>query len=592
MLYRRAGLTGLSLMIGLLLVLAGCGGGTSQESGKSAGLTDCSKNPNSCNSGTTKKGGSFTYVIEKDIELWNINDVNANTFETGEVLQTLLPSVFNVTPDLKPTLNTDLVASVTKTSDNPLTIVYKVQPNAVWNDGTPINVDDFVYAWKTQNGKDCPPPPASDESGSKGCAPNSTAGWDRIKSIEGTDGGKTVTVVFGKPYADWQSLFGAGYGLWPAHIAKQLGGNIDSAAGLTKSWQAFTKTPPKFSGGPYLIQNWQKGNAATLVPNPRWYGKTKPSLGKLVFRVISDAAQEPTALQNNEVQGIYPQPQVDLVSQTKRIPNVTYAVGQGLTWEHFDLNLKTPALQDKMLRQAMFTAVDTKALIAKTVGQFTTGVAPLGNHNYVPGQAGYKDVVSATGQGSGNVAKAKQMLTQAGYTGVGTALKDSKGKTVGPFKIRYTTGNAIRKTQCELFQAQMKQLGINVNIQEIGADKLGQVLAGGEYDVIVFAWVASPFPNNGAAQNWTTAGGGNYGKYSNKQVDKLIDESNSTSDPTKSAELLNQADSMMVQDAYVLPLYQKPTFLAVQTRYVNIRNNSTIVGPPYNTQDWGLRGAA
>ncbi|HZB34355.1 MAG TPA: ABC transporter family substrate-binding protein [Streptosporangiaceae bacterium] len=592
MLDRRARLTGLSLTLGLLLVLSACGGGTSQEESTSAGLADCTKNPNSCNSGTTKKGGSFAYVIEKDIELWNINDTNANTFETAEVLQTLLPGVFNITPDLKPTLNTDLMASVTKTGDNPQTIVYKIQPNAVWSDGTPITVNDFVYAWKTQNGRDCPLPPESDDSGTRGCNPNNTAGYDRIKSITGADGGKTVTAVFSRPYADWQNLFGAGYGLLPAHIAKQYGGDLDSVAGLAKAWHTFNTTPPKFSGGPYIMQNWQKGNAATLVPNPRWYGKTKPTLGKLIFRVISDAAQEPTALQNNEVQGIYPQPQVDLVSQVKKIPNVTYAISHGLTWEHFDFNLKTPALRDKTLRQAMFTAVDRKALIAKTVGQFTSGVVPLGSHNYVPGQPGYKDLVSPTGQGSGNVARARQMLTQAGYTGVGTALKDPQGETVGPFKIRYTTGNAIRKTQCELFQAQMKQLGINVTIEEIGADKLGQVLAGGQYDVIVFAWVAPPFPTNSAAQNWTTAGGGNYGKYSNKQVDKLIDDAAAASDPAQAAELLNKADAMVVQDAYVLPLYQKPTFLAVQTRFVNIRNNSTNTGPPYNTEEWGLRGAA
>src|SRR3954468_24625112 len=111
MLDRRVRLSGLSLALtlGLLVAISGCGGGSSQEEGKSAGLADCTKNPNSCNSGTTKKGGSFTYVIEKDIELWNINDSNANTFETAEVLQPLLPGVFNITPDLKPTLNTDLM---------------------------------------------------------------------------------------------------------------------------------------------------------------------------------------------------------------------------------------------------------------------------------------------------------------------------------------------------------------------------------------------------------------------------------------------------------------------------------------------------
>src|SRR6266545_2627629 len=293
MLDRRVRLTGLSLTLGLLMAISGCGGGASQDEGKSAGLADCTKNPNGCNSGATKKGGSFTYVIEKDVELWNINDTNANTFETAEVLQPLLPSVFNVAPDLKPTLNTDLMVSATKTSADPQTVVYKIRPNAVWNDGTPINVDDFVYAWKTQNGRDCPPPPPSDDSGTKGCSVKNTAGWDRIKSIKGSDGGKTITVAFTKPYADWQNLFGAGYGLWPAHLAKQVGGGLDSVAGLAKAWQAFNKTPPKFSGGPYIMQNWQKGNAATLVPNPRWYGKARPTLDKLIFRVISDAAQEP-----------------------------------------------------------------------------------------------------------------------------------------------------------------------------------------------------------------------------------------------------------------------------------------------------------
>jgi peptide/nickel transport system substrate-binding protein len=328
MLDRRVGLTGLSLTLGLLLAISGCGGGATQPARKSAGLADCTNNPNSCNSGATKKGGTFTYVIEKDIELWDTNDTNANTFETGEVLQPLLPGVFNVAPDLKPTLNTDLMVSVTKTSDRPQTIVYKIQPNAVWNDGTPINVDDFVFAWKTQNGKDCPPPPPSDPTGTKGCSPKNTAGWDRISSVKGSDGGKTVTVVFSQPYADWQSLFGAGYGLWPAHVAQQVGGDLDSAAGLARAWQAFNRTPPKFSGGPYIMRSWQKGVAATLVPNPRWYGRTKPALSRLIFRVISDATQEPTALQNDEVQGIYPQPQVDLVSQIKKIPNVTYAIGE------------------------------------------------------------------------------------------------------------------------------------------------------------------------------------------------------------------------------------------------------------------------
>ena len=51
---------------------------------------------------------------------------------------------------------------------------------------------------------------------------------------------------------------------------------------------------------------------------------------------------------------------------------------------------------------------------------------------------------------------------------------------------------------------------------------------------------------------------------------------------------MNQADVKLTADAYVLPLYPKPSFLAADTSVVNLRNNATSVGPPYNVQEWGL----
>ncbi|HEX8933519.1 MAG TPA: hypothetical protein VF788_04880, partial [Pseudonocardiaceae bacterium] len=63
--------------------------------------------------------------------------------------------------------------------------------------------------------------------------------------------------------------------------------------------------------------------------------------------IITDARQEPTALQNREVQVIYPQPQVDQVQQVRRIPGVSSFVGLGLSWEHFDLNLANNYLRPR-----------------------------------------------------------------------------------------------------------------------------------------------------------------------------------------------------------------------------------------------------
>ncbi|MCU1684262.1 MAG: transporter substrate-binding protein [Amycolatopsis sp.] len=574
---RRAAKVGTFVAVAAL-ALAACSGGSAGSSVQTGqAFADCDKSPNTCNSATADQiqaGGDVTYAIEKNIPNWNVISADGNVFETGMVTKGILPYTFYTQPDFNPALNKDFVESADVTSTSPQTIVYKINPKASWSDGTPLSADDFIYNWKTQDNKDCP-----------ACAVAGTAGYDQIKSVVGSDGGKTVTVVFDKAFTDWKQLWSSNGAMYPAHLAAQHG-DINTPAGLASSFDWFGKTVPTWSGGPWKIDNFVDKQSVTEVPNPTYWG-TKPNLGRVIFRVITDATQEPTALQNNEVQVIYPQPQVDLVNQVKNLPNVSSYIGTGLTWEHFDFNLKSPALGDKALRSALFTAVDRKAMIAKTVGQFTDKITPLNNHNFVPQQSGYKDVVSATGQGSGDLAKAKADLTAAGYTGIGTKLVDKSGKAVPSLRIRYTTGNAIRQSECELFQQTAKALGVTVTITP--TDDLGNTTTTGDYDVIVFAWVASPYPFAGAAPLWGTGQGSNYGKYSNPEVDKLIAQAASEPDQAKAADLLNQSDALMSQDAYVLPLYQKPTFIASSDKVANIRNNSTLDAPVYNMAQWGLR---
>ena len=554
-----------------LSLISACGkGGAGSPTGNSVstGFADCANQPLDCNSGSTKQGGSLTYTIEKTITGWNLDDTDSNTFDFQEVLDGVLPQgPFINTPDLKPTMNSDMMVSVEQTSTSPQTIVYKIKPEAVWNDGTPINADDFTYSWKTQDGTDC-----------ADCAAASTAGYDQIQSVTGSDGGKTVTVVYKKAYADWKGPFGP---LYPAHVAKQHGD-------LAASWKWFNENVPNYSGGPYQITGYEKDTSVTETPNPKWYGKVKPKLDKLVFRIITDQTQEVPALQNNEVQAIYPQPNQDIVNQVKQIQGVQSYVGKGLTWEHFDLNLKNVALADVKLRQAIFTAVDRKAIIDKTIGQFVPGATPLNNHNFMPGMPGYKDVITSTGQGTGDVTKAKQMLTDAGYKGVGTALQTPSGQDV-TLRISYTQGNTLRQQTCELIQNELAGLGIKVNVTPIAS--LGKTLASGDYDMILFAWVGTPFPFAGAQQLWGSTSDSNYGHWVNAQSDSLLSDAASQTDNAKAIDDLNQADTIMSQDAYVLPLFQKPTFLAVYSNIANIRDDATQTGPAYNVQEWGIRAS-
>jgi peptide/nickel transport system substrate-binding protein len=578
---RAASLAAMVAAAALVLAACGGGGGGSEDASEGGVYADCAASPNTCNSvpaDQLQQGGTITVASEKNIDNWNVISSEGNVDWTGMATKPLVPYAFYTAPDLKSTMNTDLLTSAEVTSDNPFTVTYKIKPEAVWNDGTPISADDFIMNWKWQNGRDCPD-----------CETAGNGGYDLVTSIVGSDGGKTVTATFSKPYTDWQGLFASGSPLYPAHIGAQQG-DLNTPAGQAAAFTYFGSTPPNWTGGPFQVKSWENNVALTLVPNPKWYGATKPKLDQLIFRVITDATQEPIALQNNEVQVLFPQPQVDLVSQLQQIPNVSQFQNQGLTWEHYDFNLQNKFLADKALRQALFTAVNRQEIIDKTVGQFNKDIKPLNNHMFIPQQEGYQDNITATGQGSGDIEKAKKILTDAGYTGVGTALVAPDGQAVPTLRMRYTTGNAVRQNECELFAGYAKQLGVNIDIST--TDSLGDTTTSGDYDVIVFGWIQSPYAFNGAQQLWLSNSGSNYGKYQNPAMDELINEAAASTDVADATAKLNQADAMLSADAYVLPLYQKPTLAAVQNNIGNVRNNSSLDGISYNTSEWGIKASS
>lgn len=553
-------------------------GGGSGTKGTGA-FAACSSTPNTCNSGQTKPGGSVVYTIEKTVAGWNLNYSPSNVFDIAEALDGILPTVYNANPDLLPFLNTDMMESAKSTTKSGRSgpqqvITYKVKPNAVWSDGQPIGYDDFKYQWYFSDPTKCPK-----------CGPSTTAGYDRIASMKSSDNGKTITVTMKKPFADWQSMFS---NMLPAHIAAQHGYD-GTPAGINASFQWFDKNVPTWSGGPMIITNYQKDTAITEKPNPKWYGKTKSSLDSLVFRIITDQTQEAPALQNGEVDAIYPQPNTDLLQQVNAMQNVQYWVGKGLIWEHYNLNEKNQFLKDHTLREAIFTAVNRQDVVQRTIGQFVPGASTMGNHIYVPGQPGYQDNTTPLGLGQGNVDKAKQLLTSAGYTGVGSALKTKDGTPVH-LRCTYSAGNAYRQTECEVMQNTLQQLGIPVTLKT--TQDLSE-LGTGNFDIIVFAWVGTPFPVAGAQQIYTTTGGANVAYTYNRDpsADALINQAVQTTDKAKVQQLLNQADKLLQKDCFELPLYQKPTMLAAKTNIVNLRDNATSVGPPYNVQEWGIKAS-
>jgi peptide/nickel transport system substrate-binding protein len=335
-----------------------------------------------------------------------------------------------------------------------------------------------------------------------------------------------------------------------------------------------------------VVQSWRPGQALVLGRNPSWSGRPA-RLDRIVLQVIPDPAAQLRALLAGQVQVIAPYAQAGLADQLAGSTGVEYFAGAGLAWDRVDLNLRTPALRERALRQALFTAIDlgrVRSIGAEVFG----GAEPMGSHIFVPGQRGYRDQLTGTGQGTGDLAAARRILTAAGYTGVDSALVGPDGTAVPALRAAYVDVNPARRRIADYLAEVARELGLTVSTTSIPPGGYGDALTDGQFDLIVYGWAIPPAPVTDAQQSWTSKGVGNYSGYADPQVDRLIEDAASTADPAAPDELLNQVDRLLTRDAVVLPLFRRPTLLAARQEVANVRDNAT-VGPLYNVAEWGLR---
>ena len=540
------------LLVGIALVAAGCGG----DGGGGGGTPTAA----------IKEGGTLNYAADQEPTGFNNSTSKDNGTSVYNITINMFPQAFHAQPDFTVKMDDQFLDSAEQTSADPQTIVYKIKQNAVWSDGTQITADDFIYFWENQNGT------------IKSNDVASTTGYDQVESVTGADNGKTVTVVYKEPFSDWKALFGVSGGLLPSHyISKREGG-----------WNTgLDKEPEKIpSAGPFLVQNYTAGQSLTLARNDKYFG-TKAHLDTIVFRFLPESTTQPAALQNNEVDLIYPQPQLDQVTQVKALADVTSEINFGLSFEHFDFNYKNQFLADAAVRKAIATGLNTQELVDRTVKQFSDKAQPLGNRIWLTGQPQYQDHFGSYGKG--DAAAAQKLLEDAGYAKGADGIYAKGGKKIS-VRISTTAGNQLRETQGELFQAQMKKVGIDIKIANLDSQKLfGEALPQGNFDIANFAWVGTPFAVSSSQDIYRTGGGGNYGNYSNPKVDDLFKQAVAETDEAKSAELANQIDQILTEDMATIPLYQKPTFIAYRNTFANITDNSTSEGPFFASSGWAQK---
>jgi peptide/nickel transport system substrate-binding protein len=245
------------------------------------------------------------------------------------------------------------------------------------------------------------------------------------------------------------------------------------------------------------------------------------------------------------------------------------------------------------VRHAIAYGTNRQEMVSRIVAPLTTAIGPLGNRLMMPTEAGYAD--TDNGYGAFDPAKAKSLLQQAGMTmSADGYFQPNFGPEKGQdftLSISTTSGVAVRSEIEQLFQADMKAIGVKINIQNYTANTLfGTIGPKGEFQIIEFAWVISPFTsgNQSIYCSYTSPEcGNNWDHYSDPKVDTLFDQALTAVNPTAATALYNQVDGLLWSDMVTLPLFQNPDLFGWSSNYAHVVPNTSNIGIPWNANGWG-----
>ncbi|ESY76168.1 ABC transporter substrate-binding protein [Mesorhizobium sp. LNHC221B00] len=282
--------------------------------------------------------------------------------------------------------------------------------------------------------------------------------------------------------------------------------------------------------GPFKFQGWAKGSSITLVKADHYWG-TPAFLDKVEFRIVPDAAANVPALLSGDIQA-FPFFDPDSLAQVKDDPRFKVVIGSTEGETILSINNKKPPFDKLQVRQAISYALDRKAIIDGTsagLGQ------PIGSHM----SPANKDHVDLTGRYPHDVAKAKELLKEAGLeNGFKATLK------LPPPGYARLGG--------EIIASQLRDVGINLDILPVEwAQWLDQVFTKKDYDLTI---VSHTEPNDIDIYSRKDY----YFNYDNPAFDKVIADLNLTSDAAKRKALLGQAQKILADDAVVGFLYELP----------------------------------
>ena len=444
-------------------------------------------------------------------------------------------------------------------SDDGLSYTYTLREGLKWSDGEPLTADDIAYTINRSR----------DEAW--------TNHYSTVANLEATAvDERTVTITTSVPDPKLPTM---DVYILPKHIYE----------GVSADELADYDAMDGVASGQYSLKEWNSGESWTMEKNPNWWGRDN-GIDRVVFRVFSNADAMVAALQKGEIDAAH-NFGAEGAEVLKDDPEIEVVVGlQGgftelaLNGGEGGLGDGHPALQDTVVRQAIYQAIDRQAIfdgVSLGLGAVGTTLSPSADTSWIPDLGDENWAYDP--------AAANALLDEAGYVDAdGDGVRDmpdgSRSLTFRDVeRSESENADSIREFVVEYLDA----IGIELDVQVMDDTQLYDAQIAGEYDMFVWGW--TPFVDPDPMLSYFTcaqvttdveAAGYNDANWCSAEYDELYAQQNVELDPAKRREIVGQMLKLFNRESTYLVLLMDPDLQAYRTdRFEGWLRQPADVGP-------------
>lgn len=455
----------------------------------------------------------------------------------------------------------ELAQSWTVSKDG-LTYTFNLNKNARWHDGQPVTADDVAFTYTLVANKDIPASYYSRLNSIKGFDTYHSGKSDSVEGIK-VISPTTIQFTLTKPDAVFlsnlaKSTLGTNE-ILPKHL---LGGLKPSD--LLKS--PFWNNP--IGSGPYKFVRYNQNQSLELDAFNE-YVLGGPKIKKVFMRIGTQDVLL-AQLERGEVDfAAVPAPEYN---RTKALPNVNITEVKTNIFQGMYPNHTKKYLQDVRVRRAIVQAIDRNALVS----------ALLEGHGQV-----VRTPIAAPAWAVNNTVPAYPYNPKQAQA----LLKEADWNPNQKLVIRLGTGNKIREQSAPIIQQYLKAVGIDAEIQMSDFPTLVKDMQSGNFDLALIGHGSGTDPDYTAIWAATESqppAGNNFMRYSNPEVDRLLNQGRTTVDQKQRKVIYDKYQQVLVNDVAMIWLYRPNDIYALNKRVSGAKFGPG-ADPFWNINTWTLK---